>query len=94
MGVGRSSARRALRRLDAEVTELERRITHVVRRHGTSLTAICGVGALVAARIVGEVGDVRRFPTRNHFASSGIFPTSSTLTFKEILRMVSLRLDT
>jgi transposase len=59
-----------LRRLDAEVTELERRITHMVRRHGTSLTAICGVGPLVAARIVGEVGDVRRFPTRNHFASA------------------------
>jgi hypothetical protein len=29
-----------------------------------------GIGPVLAARILGEVGDVHRFPTRDHFASA------------------------
>jgi transposase len=65
-------ARRRVERLlelDAEIRQLDRRIAERVRRAGTALSRICGVGPLVAARILGEVGDVRRFPTPATFAS-------------------------
>ena len=35
----------------------------------TSLVELVGVGELLAARIIGEVGDVERIPSRRHFAS-------------------------
>ena len=42
---------------------------------GTTLTQIFGVGPILAARIIGTVGDVGRFPTKAHFASySGTAP--------------------
>ena len=35
----------------------------------TTLTEIHGVGVITAARIIGEVGDIRRFPSKHHFAA-------------------------
>jgi transposase len=58
-----------LRQLDREIYELEKEIKTHVRATGTRLTAIPGVGALVAARIIAEVGEVGRFRSRNHFAA-------------------------
>lgn len=68
---GRDSVRahRPVRDLDREIYELEKEINDRVRISRTSLTEIPGVGALVAARILAEVGDVYRFPSRNHFAA-------------------------
>ena len=66
-------ARRRLDRLeqfDRELTELKARIAAAVRRADTCLTEISGVGPLVAARILGEVGDVRRFATAAQFAAA------------------------
>jgi transposase len=40
-----------------------------VAAHGTSVTQIHGVGAVLAAKIVGQTGAVERFPTRHHYAS-------------------------
>jgi transposase len=36
---------------------------------GTTLTQIVGVGHVTAAMILGEVGNVARFPSNDHFAS-------------------------
>jgi transposase len=58
----------ALRRLDAEIAQAERRLRELVRASGTTLTDLRGVGVLIAARILGEVRDVRRFATRDSFA--------------------------
>jgi transposase len=55
--------------VDARLKEMKKRITAVLDEHGTSLTEIYGVGPVVAGTILGEVGDVRRFPSRHHFAS-------------------------
>ena len=39
------------------------------------MTDIIGVGTATAAMILGEVGDVRRFPSRHHFATyTGVAP--------------------
>ena len=49
---------------------LRRQIEDVVRASATGLTDLYGVGPLVAARILGEVSDIRRYPTRHHFATA------------------------
>ena len=46
---------------------------------GTTLTQIFGIGPILAARIIGTVGDVARFPTKAHFASySGTAPVEAS----------------
>lgn len=58
-----------IRELDLERSELEQEIRRLVRELGTGLVELVGVGELIAARIIGEVGDVERIPSRRHFAS-------------------------
>ena len=61
--------------LDSKLKDLDKRLKAAVEATGTSLTTIKGVGTATAAMILGEVGDVRRFPTRHHFATyTGIAP--------------------
>ncbi len=61
--------------LDRKLKDLDKRLTAAVTATGTTLTDIKGVGNATAAMILGEVGDVRRFPTRHHFATySGVAP--------------------
>ena len=40
-----------------------------LRSSASTLTEICGVGVLVAARLLGEVGDIGRFRSPNQFAA-------------------------
>jgi transposase len=60
---------RELERLDARLKELKKSIADVLDEHPTTLLDINGVGPINAAKILAEVGDVRRFPGRHHFAS-------------------------
>jgi transposase len=65
-------ARRKIERIrviERERREVERKIRARVRELGTGLVELVGVGELVAARIIGEVGDVDRIPSSRHFAS-------------------------
>ena len=55
--------------LDRKVKTLTQQIADAVTATGTTLTSIAGIGPVTAAIILGEVGDVSRFPTRDHFAS-------------------------
>lgn len=59
-----------LRVLDADIKSTEQQVKQLVATLDTSLTQICGVSALVAARILGEVGDPRRFHSSAAFASA------------------------
>ena len=56
-----------IQRLDLKIDAVSKRIRSEVRTLGTTLTRAYGIGALNAALIVGEVGDVARFPSRDHF---------------------------
>lgn len=58
-----------LRRLDAQMKESKRRIADAVAAAKTSLTELFGVGPVVAAMVIGYTGDIRRFPTRHHYAA-------------------------
>ncbi len=61
--------RRALRRLDSEITQLEREIAQSVKTSGSGLPALVGIGYLGAASIIGEVGDIRRIASKARFAA-------------------------
>jgi transposase len=65
-----------LRSLAGEIGALEREITAALDRQApANLLSICGVGPLVAAKILGEVRDVRRFSSPSAFAAySGTAP--------------------
>jgi len=58
-----------VRRLDRGLSDLERHIREVIEQASTSLIGLFGVGPILAAKIIGEVGTIARFPTKAHFAS-------------------------
>ena len=64
-----SEVLRDVRTLDRKIADLDERIEAEVQASGTTLTQIFGVGPILAARVIGTVGDVMRFPTKAHFAS-------------------------
>ena len=56
-------------RLDTRLKALKAELTETVLASGSHLMDLPGIGPAGAARILADVGDVRRFPDRNHFAS-------------------------
>ena len=56
-------------RLDAQLRETKKRIAAAVTASKTTVTTLFGVGPIVAATVIGDVGDVSRFPSRDHFAA-------------------------
>jgi transposase len=58
-----------LRHLDVQLRETRKKLAAAVRASGTSLAQVFGVGPVIAGTIIGDVGDVARFPGRDHFAS-------------------------
>ncbi len=70
---------RDVRTLDRRIAQLDKRIAVEVQASGTMLTEIFGVGPILAAKIVGIVGDVSRFPSKAHFASyAGVAPIEAS----------------
>ncbi len=55
--------------IDRKLKDLDKRLSEAVEATGTTLTDIKGVGVATAAMVLGEVGDVRRFPSKHHFAT-------------------------
>ena len=55
--------------LDRRIAAVEQRITTAVAQSTTSLVELFGVGPVLAAKLLGEVGDVRRFATKHQFAA-------------------------
>src|SRR5215204_217319 len=74
-----SEVLRDVRTLDRKIADLNGLIEAEVEASGTTLTEIFGIGPILAARIVGTVGDVGRFPTKAHFASyAGTAPVEAS----------------
>lgn len=55
--------------LDAKIKTVSRQIGELVTANGTHLTDLYGIGPVIAGRIVAEVQNINRFPSRHHFAS-------------------------
>ena len=58
-----------LARYDAKLKTMKAELKATVQARGSRLTGIHGIGPAGAARILADVGDIARFPDRNHFAS-------------------------
>ncbi len=58
-----------VRALDRRTKAARDRIASMVEATETGLVGLYGVGPLVAGRVLAEVGDVGRFPTKDHFAT-------------------------
>jgi transposase len=58
-----------VRVLDAQLKESHRRIRDAVRAANTSVIELFGVGPIIACMAVGYSGDIRRFPSRDHYAA-------------------------
>jgi transposase len=57
-----------IRDLTRDERALEKEITQRVVTLAPALLALCGVGAVTAAKILGEVADIRRFRSKDAFA--------------------------
>ena len=80
-----------LRGLDAQLAATKKKLAAAVRASGTTLTAVFGVGPVVAGTIIGDVPDTTRFPSRDHFAAyNGTAPTEVSSGGRKIYRL-SLR---
>jgi transposase len=74
-----SEVLRDVRTLDRKIADLNGLIEAEVEASGTTLTEIFGIGSILAARIIGTVGDVARFPTKAQFASyAGTAPVEAS----------------
>jgi transposase len=74
-----SEVLRDVRTLDRKIADLGGRIEAEVQASGTTLTQIFGVGPILAATIIGAVGNVGRFPSKGHFASyAGTAPVEAS----------------
>ena len=67
------------RQLEQRIVAVEARIKTAVAQANTSLVQLFGVGPVLAATFLGEVGDIGRFPTKHHFAAhSGTAPLEAS----------------
>ena len=74
-----SEVLRDVRTLDRKIADLNARVEAEVEASGSTLTQIFGVGPILAATILGTVGDVGRFPSKAHFASyAGTAPVEAS----------------
>jgi hypothetical protein len=55
--------------IDARIKAANKQLTALVTATGSSLRQLNGIGPSGAARLIGDIGDIHRFPTANHFAS-------------------------
>jgi transposase len=80
-----------LRHLDGQLRDTRKKLAAAVRASGTTLTQVFGVGPVIAGTVIGDVGDVARFPGRDHFASyNGTAPVEVSSGNRTIHRL-SLR---
>jgi transposase len=77
-----------LRHLDEQLRDTKARITAVVKASKTTVTDVFGVGPIVAATVIGDVGDIGRFPSRDHFAAyNGTAPIEVSSGRRKVFRL-------
>lgn len=78
----------AITALTTEITSLEEDLETLVTALCPQLLAICGIGVITAARILGETGDIRRFRTTSAYARhNGTAPIPASSGTRDIHRL-------
>jgi len=68
-----------LEQLDTKIKQMACRIADALKEHPSHVQQIHGIAAVTTAIVLGEVGDVRRFPSKHHFASyTGTAPVDAS----------------
>ena len=76
--------------VEKKMKDLTRELKAMVLARGSTLMELTGVGPVVAARILADVGDVARFADRNRFASwTGTAPLDASSGEQEIRHRLS-----
>ena len=55
--------------IDKKIKQANAVLTGLIAATGSNLQQLHGIGPSVAARLLGDIGDISRFASRNHFAS-------------------------
>ncbi|MCI2237245.1 IS110 family transposase [Paenibacillus sp. TRM 82003] len=55
--------------IDKKIKATKKELTELITATGSGLLQLNGIGPSGAARLLGDVGDIARFPTKAHFAS-------------------------
>jgi transposase len=55
--------------IDAKIRAADKQLRQLVTEHGSTLTSLHGIGPSGAARLIGDIANIRRFRTSAHFAS-------------------------
>ncbi|WP_208971312.1 transposase [Kineococcus rubinsiae] len=55
--------------IDTKIKAAKKQLTELITATGSGLLKLNGIGPSGAARLLGDVGDIARFPTKGHFAS-------------------------
>jgi transposase len=77
-----------LLKVDQQIRQANRHIATAVKASGTTTTKIFGVGPYVAATVKGEVGDISRFKSRDHFAAyNGTAPVEASSGPRKVYRL-------
>lgn len=79
---------RELRRIDGEMKAIRKQMAEILETTDTSLTGQCGIGPVIAARLLGEVGDIGNVRSKAAFArlsGTAPMPASSGLTVRHRL---------
>jgi transposase len=80
-----------LRRTGTQRRDVQRKLAVAVKAPGTTVTEIFGVGPAVAAAVIGDVGDISRFASRDCFAAyNGTAPVEVSSGSRVVYRL-SLR---
>jgi len=70
---------REVRQLDAAVASVDKQVAATVKESGSALVELFGIGPVLAAKILGRVGDIRRFASAARFASyCGVAPIEAS----------------
>ncbi|PZS30925.1 MAG: IS110 family transposase [Pseudonocardiales bacterium] len=77
-----------LRRVDEQRRAAKRRLSSIVAASGTTVSQVYGAGPVVTATVIGDVGAIARFPTRDHFAAyNGTAPIEASSGNRTIHRL-------
>jgi transposase len=80
-----------LHHLDLQLRDTRHQLAAAVKASGTTLTAIFGIGPVIAATIIGDTEDIARFPTRDKFAAwTGTAPIEVS-SGRRVVHRLSLR---